>query len=430
MIDGAELEARVKTAIGYEPPSDAFGARGYLTHMITTPEAGRVRAVRRHEWVLGFVAAALAVALVATLLFGSRLGHVMSPTPAVHPKAGMQPVAINFASFFSESDAVVRTGGEGYITHDGGRTWLPAPLDYMFGSWQWIDAQHFYSWGLSEMGPKYGGQGFLETSDGGVHWRWLQVQFDPTMSFFLTPNDGWTLQWGCEHAPSFGGIPPAAGAPCIVYRTTDAGASWSETQLPLEASFDPAAGIAFADSLHGFTGASSRDGIGRIFATDDGGGSWRAVTLPAPPGGWFGGFNAAYPPRTFGSRGILLDQEENGRWWVYSTSDRGATWSNPRLLPFTGSVGLGNFGFGTVPSFVSPTQWWGVDAQGNVLRTIDGGASWQKVDVIVAGGLRLDSVVPAGGKVLWGIASSPTSRFAVRSTNGGATWAQVLLPAP
>src|SRR4029077_21264564 len=71
----------------------------------------------------------------------------------------------------------------------------------------------------------------------------------------------------------------------IVYHTAGSGADWQ--QIGVAAGVVPI-GITFTDSRHGFLSTASADGIGRLFASEDGGRSWRTIQLPPPPGGWPG----------------------------------------------------------------------------------------------------------------------------------------------
>jgi hypothetical protein len=79
-------------------------------------------------------------------------------------------------------------------------------------------------------------------------------------------------------------------------------------------------------------------------------------------------------------------------------------------------------------------DWWMVDVRGGLLKTSDGGQSWQRVQAKLPSaspdGYTLLTVMPVSGNVLWGTASADFGKYQypVRSTDGGANWSVVELP--
>jgi len=136
------------------------------------------------------------------------------------------------------------------------------------------------------------------------------------------------------------------------------------------------------------------------------------------------------PPIMFGKQGVLLVEQPVGNWFTYTTSDGGLTWADPLAIPVREPLTSDIW-----PGVQDPSNWWIVDGTGALHRTVDGGKNWQSVISALPRGYTLDSVTPAGGNVLWGTAVSGASGAAhldypVRSTDGGATWSVVKLPAP
>ncbi|MHB8612211.1 MAG: WD40/YVTN/BNR-like repeat-containing protein [Candidatus Dormibacteraceae bacterium] len=110
---------------------------------------------------------------------------------------------------------------------------------------------------------------------------------------------------------------------------------------------------------------------------------------------------------------------------IYRTTDGGRRWSSrPSGVAYLMSV-----------SFVDPLQGWlllsGADAPGQarLARTADGGASWTNLGSPVNAKDQAYRVqfTDAGTGWLDSVSSRP---YAYRSADGGATWQQVLLPAP
>ena len=116
---------------------------------------------------------------------------------------------------------------------------------------------------------------------------------------------------------------------------------------------------------------------------------------------------------------------------VFQTSDGGLTWSGPRSAP----------GLWLAP--LDMNAWFVIDAQGNLARTSDGGASWQRIQSDLASHwMALTSVTPVGDGVLWGVATNGyvaktlpgggvknyPNLVTVRSTDEGTHWSIVKVP--
>ena len=194
-----------------------------------------------------------------------------------------------------------------------------------------------------------------------------------------------------------------------IYKSTNAGASWSpsENGLPLPQDIDPAAGV-------GLTGS-----IGIVMAIDpiDTQTMYAGTTINGP----------LHRP------GVLAPDIPNG---VFKSTDGGATWLHA-------SNGLPHY-FGPASSqhdvlalAINPVNpqivYAGVTAfnadgvVGRVYRSSNGGASWTEASNGISGqdvrALFIDPADPAGDTIYAGTGGDGANRGGVyRSTDGGATW--------
>ena len=120
---------------------------------------------------------------------------------------------------------------------------------------------------------------------------------------------------------------------------------------------------------------------------------------------------------------------------VYSTSDAGQTWTDPRLL----TTGISSV------QFLDVSNWRATGGQ-NLLETADAGASWSTVPIHLPanGYLSLEGSSLSDSQDMWGTVNGsmpgvpdsacyqyfdgPGCSFPIRSTDGGAHWNVVQLP--
>ena len=185
------------------------------------------------------------------------------------------------AVYFVDSMTGWAAGDAGavYRTTDGGRNWKPL----LSGAAANINFIHFIDWNhgwmLGESGGKMGeesesGNTLLITTNGGRTWTRKPLP-NVTSLYFTDPKTGW-----------------AVGRNSTLLKTTDGGLEWSKVEsiekligLQVESSnynfgFSD---IHFVDAEHGwlignFYGRARSD-IGGIFATSDGGATWRRVPV-------------------------------------------------------------------------------------------------------------------------------------------------------
>ena len=190
----------------------------------------------------------------------------------------------------------------------------------------------------------------LRTSDG-ARWEEQTIAPGPSLNAvtFATAQYGW-----------------AVGESGRVLRTLDWGSSWQEA---------PSAGpfsltdVFAVDGLRAWVLGRTDEWESLVMSTNDGGRSWSRTALPrrddvqslwfvSPTHGWIAG--------------AVADATDAGEPLLLETTDGGATWT---------ARSAGRRGFARV-TFVDEQHGWllqeGVDNRGSVLRTTDGGVSWQE----------------------------------------------------
>jgi photosystem II stability/assembly factor-like uncharacterized protein len=203
--------------------------------------------------------------------------------------------------------------------------------------------------------------------------------------------------------------------------------------------------LEFADETHGWLSTGYDTGPG-LLHTSDGGRTWRPVTIVKPAAvateqpviGYpilLGG-NHALLPVFFGHRTGPNDFPISSRY-VYSSSDGGSTWNNPTPLNANGVQPTGdewqNF-------YLDASHWWFTainnrsagepvtQAGPAVARTADGGKTWQVfTDKKAPTILQLSFSDPSNGWAL-AITGPDNTNILLRTTDGGAHWQQVQIP--
>lgn len=250
-------------------------------------------------------------------------------------------------------------------TRDGGSHWTrlsSGPVTYT--RVDFIDRTHgfAYDWAYA-----------YYTADGGRNWTRLTTPANTRGSYFTSRTTGWA-------------VTVALGEGYRVMKTTDGGKHWS---LKLKSAFDyPAFGQIYASGnqiwavLYGGAGMSQTSYS--LYASTDGGSSWKRVIAqetagggPAPGTGRSGlpkGPVSGRPGnmQLAGGGAFLLGYSPAGeKVGVGRSYDGGRTWNN---LPGV----TGNDGF---ISFTGAKEgWMAVNAMGRITlyATLDGGSTWKQ----------------------------------------------------
>jgi photosystem II stability/assembly factor-like uncharacterized protein len=188
-----------------------------------------------------------------------------------------------------------------------------------------------------------------------------------------------------------------ATSPEGLFVTTDAGAAWQRWALPVPAqSLLDVALLAPRRAL-----VASNDGaVVRVLSTGDAGATWEPVELGSVPGGPAAGQFAQDRDRV---AGLLVERASSSNFSLadwYATADGGLTWTR-RDAPVSGVVSLTGDGLWVA----------GGPARNQLFHSGDGGASWAEV--------TLPASLPSGSIALEPPAARPDGRTILPVTVAG-----------
>ncbi len=263
------------------------------------------------------------------------------------------------------------------------------------------------------------------TTDGGASWQASQPLDTTGLADIYVPSDlqvvagqdGWLLvHVGVGMMHDY----------VVLYRTTDAGASWSRIIDPYNDGGIQSCTknfMLFTDATHGWlTGDCSGVKAGvLLYNTTDAGSTWQPVTLPAPastPGLYNVESNVAcgsYDPFFFGNnlghlgvRCIDYTVTPNTyNYFVYTTQDGGSTWTSTTYS-------------GVTLYFFSADTGWALAMK--IEQTTDGGKTWKPISD-VTWTAKMDFISEQLG---WAVARSSSALALVKTDNGGARWTELV----
>jgi photosystem II stability/assembly factor-like uncharacterized protein len=365
----------------------------------------------------------LAIAVIGALELRSS-----APAPPARPVVS-GGVELSSASFGDADHGAVTVlarprGGGTYLTADGGRTWTPSTEENVLFS----DPRH----AIATARP--GSAHYLRvTADGGRTWTDAQGQSPndvaAALPSFVDHDHGWLLTYEARSDPTG----PLLG----LWRTSDAGRTW--VRLPGHGIPVPAVAYtaAFLDGGRGamIVGLDKPDGSTALLLTRDGGDTWFPAALPAPP---------VHGGRVFAELHVVGGRllawysvtERPGLTNVASFTsasvDGGLTWRPPTAGPVV--LQPQPMGFRSVQVddgrrllLLDDRRLWVSD---------DLGASWYARVAGVPSGFRAVGLVGARSALFAaalrtdGPLGTGLPQALLRSTDGGARWVEVRLPAP
>ncbi|MCP5149223.1 MAG: thrombospondin type 3 repeat-containing protein [Chromatiales bacterium] len=271
-----------------------------------------------------------------------------------------------------------------FVSADGGTTWSSAStglgaVDVRALAVDPADADIAYA--------SVAGGGLLVTSDRGAGWAAVGPGPSPfLLALAVDPATPTTL-----HAAAFDGV----------FRSTDAGVSWTEIGPDLAATFDVVNDLAVASPELRL--ATTRAGVLR---STDGGASWTAANLGIDRASVRG---LAVAPAT----GRLLAAVAAGNHRIVASDDDGATWQ-----PTDGGLPADEVPL-TIALHPVDANVGFVGTVSGVYRTTDGGASWAAVPVSSSGPFAAIAVEAGTPTVVY---AASQSAGVSRSTDGGDTW--------
>jgi photosystem II stability/assembly factor-like uncharacterized protein len=233
----------------------------------------------------------------------------------------------------------------------------------------------------------------IRTLDGGKNWTAIVVPGAETLDFRgIRAFDDKTAV-----IISSG---PAEKGQAHIYRTSDGGKNWQQVYEEKRAGifFDA---VAFWDRKHGIVLSDPVDGKFVLFTTDDGGATWKQIPPVAFPQALKneGAFAA--------SNSCLTVQGQSSVWFatggasvarVFRSSDRGKSWqvAETPIHPANASSGIFSLAFKDAKNGIAVGGDYqkpeGSDLP-NVMRTSDGGKTWEVDMPTNPGGLYISSVV-------------------------------------
>lgn len=209
-----------------------------------------------------------------------------------------------------------------------------------------------------------------------------------TMIMFAVPH--WTMQTSGVSVRLRGvsavneQVAWASGAGATVLRTADGGTTWQKLHVT-----DEALDFRDVDAVDAQTAYILSIGTGpasRIYKTTDAGKTWQLQFKNDDP-------KAFLDAMTFwdANHGVVFGDSVDLKFYILTTADGGHTWSRvptSNLPPAQGNEGA-FAASGTNVAVVGKTHAWigtGATAVSRVLRTSDGGHTWQVADTPLASG--------------------------------------------
>lgn len=221
--------------------------------------------------------------------------------------------------------------------------------------------------------------------------------------------------------------PSGAGgnSEALVVFTRDGGQSWSRSRLEGVLNIPTAVCLTGEEQVGYMT--SFQFTTPKIHRTDDGGRTWSEQTLPGDPRGFFSDI-------------FFIDMDTGwavGGDLAYRTTDGGTTWSQASLPALPGGGSLSGvefidadhgFAVGGTPGEDPEDEWDDPvpPSNGFILRSDDGGQSWQTVTEGLEGALQRVSF--ADSQHGWAVGGGETGLI-LHTYDGGANWAPQTVPA-
>lgn len=363
-----------------KPPGGAFS--GIADRSLRSP---RLKRMATAAILVAMASGAALSSFQSTPAAYVPLPGVFSPAWWLEPvefNSGLRPGGADLHNVFFVSPSVgwaVGYCGTILATTDGGGNWHRQPSGTRVSLW----AMHFFN---DQQGLVMGDSRVaLRTVNGGSTWIPVDVVGEgtptPSSTFGLPQNSlnklGAPANAPYESTPKL----PTPGAPDLPGSTCDKPLTGNGNSTNLVS-------LSFADSAHGWVAGAS----GTIFATADGGQTWKAedsgnahlrsISFPTDQLGWAVGNAKA----------------------IERTSDGGATWTaDPVTLP----QWYPNVSYYSV-IFPTPDHGWIVGTNGTVLHTQDGGATWALEAPPFGGYLTDAALVPPTS--LWVTGSTASRR--------------------
>lgn len=328
--------------------------------------------------------------------------------------------AAPYAVFADDQVGYASDGGALQRTLDGGSHWaavavpggaplpspsptptgVPAPTEVIISAptsnsnvvWALVRPEHLYlstdrgdTWQLRRLPPVFAGGAPIEIS-------------------FADATNGW--------------LSTCPGSMTTLWHTTDGARSWQAVTSSPAPGYGCLSGLSFIDATHGFISDSAVDRSPVVYRTSDAGATWSGATLPDPPGFQTQpGFSlSAHGVVSFGKVEYITAyglQASGGKAYVFRSADGGAGWSYAADIP------------NMAVAFVTSSRWLQVIAPGQSLETTDSGKSWHPY------ASDYSQAAPVTPEVIFTDASvgyATVRGEILRTLDGGSHWTRIQTP--
>ncbi len=345
-----------------------------------------------------------------------------TPAPAEISAPLVDAPSIMLLSMLNEKDGWATTQRGVIRTNDGGVTWHnvtpPGIGDVQTARLALLDVDH--AWMQAPDPNNYPNGGSLyRTKDGGITWTLNSTPFSGGQMAFLDENNGWMMA----------DLGAGAGSQAIaVYQTTDGGTSWSlayvnDPNQPNAGDTLPLGGLkGMIVPLNMKTawvgGVTYAPSIVYLYRTDDAGRTWTQIEVPLPADINMSEIDVDAMKFVSGKDGFLALRllGDTYRTAFYATHDAGNTWSlMTTILPGTGTTEILS---AQEIVFYNGQQFY---------VTRDAAQNWSIADPDVVFGDFFATMSFADASTGWVIKSDVSDhRSLYKTTDGGKTWSELI----
>ena len=342
--------------------------------------------------------------------------------PALDAPLVESPVLIDI-QFFNELEGWGLTETSVVRTNDGGITWYnvtPPDVEEIGSTVETFILDKDQAWVQKPDFNNFPNNGLLyHTTNGGLNWTISSTPFSGGDLNFVDNNRGWMLA----------DLGVGAGSNAVaVFQTSDAGATWTQTytndpNLPDASDSLPLGGlksdlVPLNMQRAWVGGVTYAPGTVYLYRTDDAGRSWSQVNLKLPGGAenFELGIDRDQMQFVTNTDGFLVVRMsgDSTQTAVYITSDGGDTWTlTPTVIP---EAGQSDFLSANEAVIYNGEQFY---------ITRDAARTWATVSPNIVFGdsfVTMDFVDPNSG---WIVTAAEDQRALYRTQDGGANWLPV-----
>jgi photosystem II stability/assembly factor-like uncharacterized protein len=341
---------------------------------------------------------AIAIAGIAYVRPNIGIGDA-EPAPVLHSTYSVS--AVDFVDQFTGWVVATFDNGDYAVLHttDGGLSWTRQTAGAGQGHPVYLK---FFDTAVGIVGLVGTTPRLYRTADGGKTWSGVAV----------TGVGGTVLSWSFVDSYFGWVLVSSASTATYLYRTVDGGLSWTNLGTPAPPP-DQVFQVSFSYLTTGWL--SSANGGAYAYKTSDYGDSWTRVPLPAPGGGWPSGgrFMVAIQP-TVGvgvAASVVFFPTQLGRKGTGATiadfpplTVRTFDGGVPVTYTYTTAIDMKNTG-GNTQQATPPNQ--------HELRTLDNGLTWASISLPASGAIGYSDAAN------WWWIGGRTQAY---SRDGGATW--------